>query len=53
MLVAIGLSPKINLDEGEQDYLDAQLHHACGDFDESVHEEGLDHICNDLIATPA
>ena len=45
-------SPKINLDEEEKDLLNAQLNQICGNFNESVHEEGFDHICSDLVATP-
>jgi len=45
-------SPKINLDEEEKDLLDAQLNQIYGNFNESVHEEGFDHICSDLVATP-
>ena len=40
------------MDEEEEDLLDAQLNHICGNFNESVHEEGLDHICSDQAATP-
>jgi hypothetical protein len=44
-------SPKINLDEEEEDILDAHLHHICGGFVESAYEEGYDQICCKLNAT--
>uniref|UniRef100_K3ZMC1 DUF4283 domain-containing protein n=1 Tax=Setaria italica TaxID=4555 RepID=K3ZMC1_SETIT len=45
-------SPKINLDEEEEDLLDAHLHHISRDFEESAYEEGYDQICCELNATP-
>ncbi|OEL34808.1 hypothetical protein BAE44_0004172, partial [Dichanthelium oligosanthes] len=45
-------SPKINLDEEEEDLIDAHLYHICGDFYEGEHDEGYDHTSCDLIATP-
>jgi hypothetical protein len=44
--------PKINQNEEAEELLDAQLSHACGDFNEFVHGEGIDHICSELVATP-
>jgi hypothetical protein len=46
------VSPKINLDEEEEDLLNGQLKHTCGYCGETMLEDVLDHICHDLVATP-
>lgn len=46
------ISQNINLVEEDEDQLDALLDHACGNFQERMHEEGYDHICCELNAIP-